>query len=120
MKQSSNREGKELQQQKKKRVPVKKDMRFVNKITPKKEYHTVESIQVPSTEGGSYSPLWMCNIPTTLEDFQKKEKSWKGFKRALKAIGLDIGGPKKADQKVDSMGRRRTTEDQLSKAMGEV
>ena len=55
-------------------IPVKKDMKFVSKIKPKEEYHTVEIIRVPSAEGGSYAPIWMCNIPTTLEDFQKRKR----------------------------------------------
>jgi hypothetical protein len=34
---------------------------------------------------------YMCfrNIPTSLQDFQEKERSWKGFEKALEVIGLN-------------------------------
>ena len=76
MRQSLNLEGKERQQQKEEQ--------------PQEEYHTVEIIRVPSIEGGSYTPLWMNDIPETIQDFQRKEKTWIGFKYALKNIGLDV------------------------------
>ena len=72
-----------------KRIPVKKDTaRFARKIKPNEEIKSVQILTVPSEE--SYEPVWCANIPHTIEDLEKKEKNWKGFKYGLKQIGLDI------------------------------
>ena len=34
--------------------------------------------------------MFLKNIPTTIEDFEKKEKGWLGFEKALKIKGLDV------------------------------
>ena len=33
--------------------------------------------------------MWFRNIPTTVEDFREKEKTWEGFEKALNVIGLN-------------------------------
>ena len=33
--------------------------------------------------------MWYKNMPTTVEDFKEKEKTWYGFEKALKVLGLD-------------------------------
>ena len=33
--------------------------------------------------------MLFCNIPTTIEDFKRKEKEWEGFEKALRLIGLN-------------------------------
>ena len=37
----------------------------------------------------TYKPMWMRHIPVTDKDYRDKERNWKGFKYALKNIGLD-------------------------------
>jgi hypothetical protein len=38
-------------------------------------------------EGLKY--MWFRNIPTTVEDFKEKEKTWEGFEKALEVLGLN-------------------------------
>jgi hypothetical protein len=62
----------------------------LKKPSRREEYETIEVIRATGGQRRDYDPMWTRSVPTTFEDFQKKERTWKGFKYALRNIGLDI------------------------------
>jgi hypothetical protein len=70
----------------KRTVPIKKDPS--TKLTKEDVKKSTAELVKIRTEG-RFRPMWMRNIPMTLEDFKNKEKTWLGFHYALKNIGLD-------------------------------
>ena len=69
----------------KRSIPVLKSTTLLKKRSDKE----IEDSTLEFAKKRSYTPMWWRHIPTTLEDFENKEKSWKGFKYALHVIGLD-------------------------------
>jgi len=72
----------------KRQIPV---IRTVKKEkSPTKQKEKVETYYFPyDQETKIYQFMPFEDIPTTKEDFRKKEKEWTGFERALNKIGLD-------------------------------
>jgi hypothetical protein len=71
-----------------KRIPVLKSNKLKKSPSPKKPLTTDEIVKKRAKKDG-FRYMWFKNIPTTVEDFKEKEKTWDGFEKALKVLGLD-------------------------------
>ena len=72
-----------------KKIPELKYNKFKKSPSPKKPLTTDEIAKERANKDG-FRYMWFKNIPTTVEDFKEKEKTWYGFEKALKVLGLDI------------------------------
>jgi len=73
-------------------VPIKKDP--ITKLTKEDLRKSTQDLAKLRLEK-RFKPMWMRNIPMTLEDFKNKEETWLGFHYALENIGLTYNGVKK-------------------------
>ena len=70
------------------KIPVLKPNTLKKTTSPTNPTVTDERVKEKAkAEGFKY--MWFKNIPTTVEDFKEKEKTWEGFEKALKVIGLN-------------------------------
>jgi hypothetical protein len=70
----------------KRTVPIKKDP--ITKLTKEDIKKSTQDLAKLRSER-RFTPMWMRNIPMTIEDFKHKEVTWQGFQYALENIGLD-------------------------------
>ena len=73
-------------------VPIKKDP--ITKLTKEDIKKSTQNLAKLRSER-KFTPMWMRNIPMTIEDFKNKEVTWQGFHYALENIGLDSREVKK-------------------------
>ena len=69
------------------KIPVLKP-NMLKKTTSKQNPEATEKRVKARAKAEGFRYMYFRNIPTTVEDFREKEKTWEGFHKALKVIGL--------------------------------
>jgi hypothetical protein len=70
------------------KIPVLKP-NMLKKTTSKQNQEDTEKRVKARAKAEGFRYMYFRNIPTTVEDFREKDKTWEGFEKALKVIGLE-------------------------------